>query len=307
MRWARCAWSATTTAAHWPPPPTQRAFALVQLGRGDEAAHTLEASLNRDPENVGTHAHQGWALLNAGDRRRALEHYREAMRLDPTNEFARMGIVETLKARNFIYRGFLRYFLFMSRQKGWVQWAIILGVFFGQNILRFIANTWPALAPFATPAFYVLIVLVLGTWMANPLFNLLLRLDREGRHALSETQIRETNIFGVVLASAIVCALAGWIFSFSWLLLVGIGLGLMLLPLACTFTVQRGWPRLVMVLGTATLALMAVTIVVGTALAALTGSSEAIALAAVLVLPFVWGCVLSTWASVILGAFVPKR
>jgi tetratricopeptide (TPR) repeat protein len=284
-----------------------RAFALVQLGRGEEAEHTLEASLNRDPENVGTHAHQGWALLNAGDRVKALEHYREAMRLDPNNEFARMGIVETLKARNFIYRAFLRYFLFMSRQKGWVQWAIILGVLFGQDALRMISDALPVAAPYIMPLYYVLIVLVLGSWMANPMFNLLLRLDREGRHALSETQIRETNLFGGVLALGIVCALAGWVFDVDLLLLAGVGCGFLLLPLACTFAVQRGWPRTVMVMGSATLALMGAAIVGGAALAEFGDNQQAFDFSMGLIAPFLWGCVLSTWASLILSAFVPKR
>jgi tetratricopeptide (TPR) repeat protein len=257
--------------------------------------------------NVGTHAHQGWALLNAGDRVKALEHYREAMRLDPNNEFARMGIVETLKARNFIYRAFLRYFLFMSRQKGWVQWAIILGVLFGQDALRMLSDALPVAAPYIMPLYYVLIVLVLGSWMANPMFNLLLRLDREGRHALSETQIRETNLFGGVLALGIVCALAGWVFDVDLLLLAGVGCGFLLLPLACTFAVQRGWPRTVMVMGSATLALMGAAIVGGAALAEFGDNQQAFDFSMGLIAPFLWGCVLSTWASLILSAFVPKR
>ena len=60
-----------------------RAMALVQLGRKDEAAATLGSALADDPENALTHANQGWALLHQGDHAKALEHFREALRLDP--------------------------------------------------------------------------------------------------------------------------------------------------------------------------------------------------------------------------------
>ena len=66
-------------------------MALVRLGRRDEAGATLEAALARDPENAVTHANQGWARLHAGDFRGALEHFREALRLNPSLEWARAG------------------------------------------------------------------------------------------------------------------------------------------------------------------------------------------------------------------------
>src|SRR5436190_20189123 len=79
-----------------------RAIALVRLGRKAEAGATIDAALARNPENAVTHANQGWTLLHQGQAEKALEHFREALRLDPGNEWARQGIVEALKARNII-------------------------------------------------------------------------------------------------------------------------------------------------------------------------------------------------------------
>src|SRR5262245_38453287 len=79
-----------------------RAMALVNLGRRDEAGLTMASTLARDPEVAFSHANQGWACLRAGDSQQALEHFREALRLEPNLEFARAGIVEAMKARNFI-------------------------------------------------------------------------------------------------------------------------------------------------------------------------------------------------------------
>ena len=108
-------------------------MALVQLGRKDEADHTLGSALANDPENALTHANQGWAFLHRGDHERALEHFREALRIDPELDWARIGIVEALKARYLIYRFMLRFFLWMSRKGTAARWVILLGFVFGRR------------------------------------------------------------------------------------------------------------------------------------------------------------------------------
>ena len=82
-----------------------------------------------------THANQGWALLHRGNYQRALEHFREALRIDPELDWARAGIVEALKAHHFIYRQMLRFFLWIGRQARVAQWVIILGILFGPRML----------------------------------------------------------------------------------------------------------------------------------------------------------------------------
>jgi len=79
-----------------------RAMALVKLGRRTEAGQAIDTALARNPDSAFTHANQGWTFLEANDPQKALEHFREALRLDPENEWARQGIVEALKARHFI-------------------------------------------------------------------------------------------------------------------------------------------------------------------------------------------------------------
>src|SRR5690349_19950882 len=90
-----------------------RAMALVKLGRSDAAGQTIVGALHRNPDNAITHANQGWTLLHGGQPKQAMLHFREALRLDPTNSWAKAGIVEAIKARNPIYRWLLMYFLWM--------------------------------------------------------------------------------------------------------------------------------------------------------------------------------------------------
>jgi tetratricopeptide (TPR) repeat protein len=229
-------------------------MALVKLGRKAEAGVTIDAALSRNPDNALTHANQGWTFLEQNQPKKALEHFREALRLDPENEWARSGIVEALKARNFIYAIMLRYFLWMSRLSTRVQWAIILGGYFGNRILATVARDNPALAPWVLPLQILYVAFALLTWTAEPLFNLLLRLNRFGRLALSREQTVSSNWFGSCLFLALL-ALAGWLLSSNALLLITAAVfGFLLLPLAGTFKCPEGWPRTAMALYTSAMA-----------------------------------------------------
>jgi tetratricopeptide (TPR) repeat protein len=240
-----------------------RAMALVKLGRKAEAGRTIDAALARNPENAVTHANQGWTLLHQGDPKKALEHFREALRLDPTNEWARNGIVEALKARNLLYAVMLKYFLWMSRLSTRVQWGIILGGYFGNRILGTMARSNPELAPWVLPLRILYVAFVVLTWTSYPMFNLLLRLNRFGRLALTREQTVESNWVGAVFLLALGslggCFVMG--FGSPWLMSLTV-FGLLLLPLSGLFRCAVGWPRYVMltlVIGLGLLGLVAMT------------------------------------------------
>ncbi len=233
-----------------------RAMALVKLGRRAEAANTIETALERDPENALTHANQGWAMLHANQPAKAMEHFREALRIDPELQWARDGIVEALKARNIIYRLMLQYFLFMARlSPGW-QWGLILGFYFGQKILRNLARTYPQIDPYAKPILLAYLAFAVMTWIADPLFNLLLRLNRFGRLALSEDDRRATNWFGGFMFIAGLSIVAYFATKIDVLLYLSLGCGLMLLPISGTFARPPGKARTFLALYTAGLGLL---------------------------------------------------
>jgi Tfp pilus assembly protein PilF len=237
-----------------------RALALVKLRRPTEAGATIEATLARNPDNSVTHANQGWACLDRGDRKKAFEHFREALRLDPTNDWARAGIVETLKAGNIIYALMLKYFLWMSKLSGRTQWAILLGGFLGNQMLGGLARNNPALAPWVLPLRIAYGVFALLTWTADPLFNLLLRLNKFGRLALSPQQVTATNWVGLCLGLALVStALAFATPHRSFFIVAALIFGFLVLPVAIVFKCSRGWPRTAMIAYAAALAIIGVT------------------------------------------------
>jgi tetratricopeptide (TPR) repeat protein len=220
-----------------------RTMALSQLGRGADAAKYVDETLAKHPENAYSHAAKGWALLHENKPKEALEHFRESLRLNPTLDFARSGMIEALKARNPIYRVMLGYFLWMGRLSSQVQWGVIVGLYFAQRILSSVAKNNPALAPFVRPLLILYVVFAMLTWFAMPLFNLLLRFNKYGKHALSRDQRMATNWFAACMALvAGGFGYAAWSGTDLAFLLGGFGLT-MALPLVTIFSCDVGWPR----------------------------------------------------------------
>ena len=90
-----------------------RSTALNKLNRSEESFETIEGALREDPNNAYTHANYGWGLLEKGNHKKALEHFKEALSHDPNFKYAQSGLLEALKASNPIYRMFLKYSFWM--------------------------------------------------------------------------------------------------------------------------------------------------------------------------------------------------
>ncbi len=282
-----------------------RALALVKLGRRDEAGATLDSVLSRDPEDPLTHANRGWALLHEGKPREAMDHFREALRIEPNFEWARMGIVEALKAKNPIYRLMLRYFLAMSRLSNRAQWAVMLALIFGRQFVQSIGRSYPALAPFTGTALILLFAFVVLTWISVPLFNLLLRLSRFGRLALSAEQVTASNWLAAYLASGAACLVVGLLRRDGRAIEAALEFGLLLLPVGGTAGCPAGWPRDAMKAVT-----LGLTLIGPGAIAAmmfLAPESPMWYRARAWHEHFVTGVILSTWLGVFLAQARPRR
>ncbi len=223
-----------------------RSVALMQLGRKDEARQAADGTLARKPEDSMSHTTRGWTLLDEGRAKEALEHFREALRLRPGNEWARQGIVEALKARHFVYRWMLRYFLWMGKLSRRAQWMIILGFPIGLNLLRGLAGDHPALVPLVTPISIAYTTFAILTWIANPVYTLLLRLSRFGRLALSPDQVAMSNCVGFCFLGAFASIGLWWYAGAEYGLLGVVFFALMIPPVAGIYHCDRGWPRAAM-------------------------------------------------------------
>jgi len=226
----------------------------------------LQNALRLDPDSADTHATLGWNYLQNGNRAKANEHFREALRLDPDSEWARQGILETLRTYNPLYRPLLKFFLWMQTLTGRAQWGVIIGLYVVYRIILATARANPEWGPYLMPLIFVYIAFVAATWIGQPLMNLALRLHPLGRLALSREERIAANWIGCFLAGGVLAMIASSFVS-AIFLLVGLALLLMVIPLAAMFRIHEPRPRIAMTVYTALLGLCGVLFVVGCALA----------------------------------------
>ncbi|MBN1584132.1 MAG: tetratricopeptide repeat protein [Anaerolineae bacterium] len=283
-----------------------RGMALVNMGRKDEADQAITTALARDPENASTHANQGWALLHRLDHKRALTHFREALRLDPMSDWARQGIVEALKARNPVYRLLLRYFLWMSRLTTTEQWETVSIVSSVWRALRIIARQVPILYVVVLPISLVYFLFAVLTWTARPLFALVLRFDRFGRLALPREEIVASNWVAVCLLTSFGSLILGTVLAlifgnFGFLVLSIVALALVV-PVSGVFRADPGVGRVILAVYTGLLACIGV----GAFIVAIFGSWM-LAVAGVLLIVFVVGWVFYSWGAGLIIMLARKR
>lgn len=208
-----------------------RVAALNKLGRKEEMQSSMRETLAADPNSSYAHSNVGWAHLESREHVKAKEHFTEALRLDPNNEQARMGLLEALKAKNIFYRFFLNWMFFMAKQTEQTQWLIIVGAYFGYRYLYRAAGTYPILMPlvvFLAFSFY-------ATWMMTPLFNLLIKMDKVARYALTKEESRSANIVGVGLLLAAASFIAYWQLGGELYSLTGFFILSILIPITTYF------------------------------------------------------------------------
>ncbi|AWM37925.1 Tetratricopeptide repeat protein [Gemmata obscuriglobus] len=189
-----------------------RAVALTKLGRHDEAAHTLEGTLEKHPEDAYTHANRGWTLLHENEPRKAVDHFREALRLDPNSEWAKAGLLEALRAKNWFYRRVLQFFLMLSRFSPRMQFGLIIGMVVVVRALAELGEQVPAAEPFFAVLIFAYAAFVAATWFAKHIINMLLLFDRDGRVLLDRQQkclSAVCTVLMVVVLALVASAVAG--------------------------------------------------------------------------------------------------
>jgi Flp pilus assembly protein TadD len=223
-----------------------RAMALVSLGRKKEAAASLHTTLQTDPEEAVTHANLGWTYLDQGQVEKAIEHFRESLRLDATLEWAQTGLIEAIKARFWPYRVLLRFFLWMNKLDDRIKLVILLGGFFGNQLLRSLAADYPVLAPWITPITTAYIILVLLTWFGVPLANLCLMTHPFGRMALKPRDQRIALLIGGFLLAMLVSYITYLRTDDILYSVIFVMLFMFLFPMMSWHMAPEGRPRLMM-------------------------------------------------------------
>jgi len=209
-----------------------RSLALINIGDQAESVKAADSALEQNPENARSQLMAGWAKLKANDHRSALEHFSEALRLDPNNESARSGLVAAMKAQSPIYRGLLA----IGKMSGGERRIIIIGGVIGYNIL----DTKPDMEIWTSIIGLLWVTFVMFVGLSPAFYNAVLMADRRGRFALLPRQRYAAIALVLCLSSALGWYLAGtiahWVDSF-WALLILIYAA----PLTHAFNNREGW------------------------------------------------------------------
>ena len=127
----------------------------------------------------------------------------EALRLDPTDESAREGVLLALKARHPVYARLLQFFLWESRLPSQARWALLFAPFVVGHAIRTVHND----AVFF-PLAVVFIGLIVLTWAAEPVMTLALLATREGRRVVGPASRVAAALFGGFIAAAVLFGIA---------------------------------------------------------------------------------------------------
>ncbi|GEP41094.1 tetratricopeptide repeat protein [Brevifollis gellanilyticus] len=183
--------------------------ALLLQKKDADNTELINYQLQRDPEDDAAHTSAGWQAVMTGDHKKANEHFMEALRLNPMNEGARSGLIESYRARSWFYNGYLRFGHWMDQFTEGKQNAIMLGGFVGYRLLSGWLKT-------VSP---VLSYLVIGLWMMFALWSHLARglstffvaMDRFARQALKPREFWEGAVVGWSIFFAIAALSLGYV------------------------------------------------------------------------------------------------
>lgn len=211
------------------------ADAMRIQGKKEENADQIRGMLSRDPENPHTHASAGWAALQGSDREKAQEHFLEALRMDPDNESARSGLIETYKARSPFYRGYLKYCFWIQRFSHGRQVVILFGIVAAVMLIKGLLLAAHAYWLYIAVGLAYL-VLVLWSHLASSVGNFLILLDPVARRALRPGEKRQGLFVGVAVATGVPLAIVGALTPHDAVLVLGVGFIGSAIPFAATFT-----------------------------------------------------------------------
>ncbi len=212
---------------------------MVKLDRKAESYETIEGALREDPNNSYTHANYGWGLLEKGDHKKALEHFKESLSNDPNSRFAQAGMLEAIKASNPVYRLFLKYSFWIGNMSEKYQWAVIIGFYFGFRLLNGLAKSNPSFAPFLTPVLIVLAIIAFSTWVITPISNLFLRFNKYGKLLLDKKQKLSSNLVAISFSIFIIGLLLYFVLGQSIMITITAFGFAMMVPLGTMFAETR--------------------------------------------------------------------
>lgn len=188
-----------------------RSQALFRLKNKEAAYDTIKEALSVDPDDDFTHTNYGWHFMEMGKHKKAREHFRQALRINPNNYRARQGYKESLKANLAPYRWMLMFSLWLSAKSRKARWAIIIVIWASVKLLSGVSDA----AGFGILAYVLIglyILFVVFSWVGTSIANIMLLLSSEGKYVLTkEEKYVAGAVGGCILAALAVAVFGGYL------------------------------------------------------------------------------------------------
>lgn len=195
---------------------SHRSIALMRLGRKNEALSSAQRTLSQQPDAAISHSTLGFTLMSKGEYFAAEQRFREALRLEPRQTFARLGMMQAVKAHHMP-----PFFNWVGKRTGNQRFLLTILLVIAANILNCVSDMSPAAVLVWHIALSICFIFCCSTWLAVPLGNLVLRRDTVARYLLSRRQIHVAHCYGGLIL-LVVGSMAAWLFRHQpgWLTLV---------------------------------------------------------------------------------------
>ncbi|RYD64134.1 MAG: tetratricopeptide repeat protein [Verrucomicrobiaceae bacterium] len=191
-----------------PSAPNLLNAALRLQKRYGEAEEVTDRHFERNPEDPWAFAAAGWTALRQGQHGKAEGLFREALRLRPGLEAARLGWREAYKGRSVSYRLYLRHMSLLQRQTEWYKVLGVVGMVVAfLSVVAILATAHPL----AAVSFVVSFSWVFGAWIGSSFGNLLILKDPLARLSLNRQEVLDGLVAGFLVAGGVlVLVLGAW-------------------------------------------------------------------------------------------------
>ena len=152
-----------------------------------------------------------------------------ALQNNPNYGYAQAGLLEALKAKNVVYRLFLKYSFWIGNLTSKYQWAVIIGFYMAARALRALSASNESLQPFLNPILILLAFIAFSTWIIQPISNLFLRFNKYGQLLLDKEEKISSSLVAVALATFLI-GLACYFFMKDDQYLSIVAVGFVLMP-----------------------------------------------------------------------------
>ncbi|CAL2088623.1 tetratricopeptide repeat protein [Tenacibaculum sp. 190524A02b] len=213
-----------------------RTKALTKLQRKEDAFETLQNTLQNNPEDYFTRANAGWTNLELGNYKIAKVHFQEALQKDPNNEYAKEGMLEAIKAKNIVYRSFLKYSFWMEKKSSKYQWGIFISLYLLYRFSTKLSSEFGF--SFMIPIIALLYFsFVLGSWIITPVSNAILLSDTYSKYLLNNKDKNAAYSFILLFSIAILSIFVYYYFNTPHLLFFVIATFSSIIPI--THSIQK--------------------------------------------------------------------